>query len=246
MGKKGGVLEVGLRNMDFNSEAVTKFPDLTRGRYLMLTVRDTGQGMDRSILQRIFDPYFTTKEKHVGTGLGLAVVHGITKSHGGSITVQSELGKGSIFNIFFPVVELDIKTVTEDLEPHPTGNERILFIDDEDVIADLGRRMLQHLGYGVITRTSSIEALEAFRAQPDNFDLVITDQTMPNMTGEDLAKELMIIRPNIPIILCTGFSEGITEEKVKSGGIRALVMKPIALRDIAQAVRRVLDQKIDD
>ena len=246
MGKKGGILEVGLRDVNLDSEAVAKYPDLTQGSYLMLWVSDTGHGMDQSTLDLIFDPYFTTKETGVGTGLGLSVVHGIIKNHGGEITVQSKPGKGSTFNILLPLVESDTKTLTEVFKPIPKGNERILFIDDEESLAYLGKRMLGHLGYDVVTRSSSIEALELFREKADEFDLVITDQTMPGMTGDILAKELMHIRSDIPIILYTGYSEHISESQAKAIGIMAFVMKPFVLREIAQTVRLVLDQRIEE
>ena len=174
--------------------------------------------------------------------MGLAVVHGIVKSHGGAITVNSEPGKGTTFHIFFPRIESRVASHFEVAGPPPRGDECILFVDDEEPLANIIRRNLERLGYKVVARTSSIEALETFRAQPDKFDLVITDQTMPKMTGVELSKELMHIRPDMPIILCTGFSEAITPEKAKEMGIRAYVMKPIIPRDMAEVIRRVLDK----
>jgi PAS domain S-box-containing protein len=222
MREKGGVLEVSLQNVsigDFkfrNSEfedkekqSAFRIPqseiNLDPGSYIKLTAKDTGEGMDKAVMERVFDPYFTTKEKTGGTGMGLAVVHGIVKSHGGAITVYSEPGKGSTFNVFLPRIKVPEGVAeTEKMIPLPRGRERILFVDDEPFIVEIGKGMLEHLGYQVTTRTSSIEALEAFRAQPAKFDLVITDMTMPKMTGDKLAKELMRIMPNLPIILCTG------------------------------------------
>ncbi len=200
--------------------------------------------MDRSVMERIFDPYFTTKDKGEGTGLGLSVVHGIVNDYWGAITVYSEPGKGTTFHVYLPrVAEVEEKGQAESpLGGIPTGRERILFIDDNQALVDLGKRMLGRLGYEVVTRTSSIEALELFRAKPDEFDMVITDMTMPNMTGDKLAKEMMKIRPDIPVILCTGFSELISEERAKGLGIRAFVMKPVVKRDMAETVRRVLDE----
>ena len=241
MQETGGVLEVSLNDVAFDTEAATECPDLKQGAYVRLTVRDTGKGMDAGIMDRIFDPYFTTKEKGVGTGLGLSVVHGIAKSHGGSITVQSEPGKGSTFHVFFPVIEGKVDFEVRYAEEIPTGNETILFVDDEELLADLGKRLLQHLGYEVSVRTSSVEALKAFRAQPDKFDLVITDMAMPNMSGEKLAKEIMKIRAGIPIVLCTGYSELMTEGKAEEMGIRGFVMKPLVLRELAKIVRAALD-----
>ncbi len=242
MSDKGGILEVSLTDVELDSDYTAKHLDAHPGPYLKLTVSDTGHGMEKKVLNRIFDPYYTTKEKTGGTGMGLAVVHGIVKSHGGVISVYSEPGKGSTFNVFLPRTESAEGVVEpEEIIPLPIGKERILFIDDEPAIVDIGKGMLEHLGYTVVTRTSPIEALEAFKAMPDKFDLVITDMTMPKMTGDELAKELMKIRLDIPIILCTGFSELINEEKAKAMGIRAFVMKPVVQRELANAVRKALD-----
>ena len=191
-----------------------------------LKVSDTGCGMDKEVMERIFDPYFTTKEKGRGTGLGLSVVHGIVKSYGGAITVYSRPGKGSTFKVYIPAIQKEAVEEKDETEPLPAGHELILFIDDELAIVDIVRQMLERLGYAVDARTRSLEALELFRAKPDHFDLVITDMTMPNMTGDRLALKLMKIRPDIPIILCTGFSEKITEAKAKGMGIRKFIMKP--------------------
>ncbi len=242
MGGKGGVLEVSLMNVDLDA-ATAQHLDLRHGPYVELTVSDTGHGMDRAVMERIFDPYFTTKGPGEGTGMGLAVVHGIVKSHGGAIAVDSEPGKGTTFHVYFPRIEGYGALETEVVASIPTGSERILFVDDEKPLVDMVKQMLESLGYQVVVRTSSVEALEAFRARPDKFDLVITDQTMPNMTGEILARELLRIRPDIPIILCTGYSELITGEKARAVGIRELVMKPIVKSEIARIIRSVLDQK---
>ena len=242
MSQKGGVLEISLSDVELDSKNASQYPDLEPGSYVKLTVSDTGFGMDQGTLERIFDPYFTTKEKGVGTGMGLAVVHGIIKSHRGAITVQSEPGKGSSFQALLPLVEMELKPEVEALELYPQGNERILFVDDEEPIMDLGKRMLGHLGYDVVALTSSMEALAVFREKPNQFDLVITDQTMPGLTGEMLTKEVMRIRPDTPVILCTGFSEHIAEEQARAIGIKAFLMKPLLLKDIAQTVRQVLDE----
>jgi PAS domain S-box-containing protein len=244
MREEGGILEVNLSEVDLDSRFASQHPGLTFGPHIRLTVTDTGHGMDRSVMERIFDPYFTTKDKGEGTGLGLSVVHGIVNDYWGAITVYSEPGKGTTFHVYLPrVAEVEEKGQAESpLGGIPTGRERILFIDDNQALVDLGKRMLGRLGYEVVTRTSSIEALELFRAKPDEFDMVITDMTMPNMTGDKLAKEMMKIRPDIPVILCTGFSELISEERAKGLGIRAFVMKPVVKRDMAETVRRVLDE----
>jgi len=242
MREKGGILEVKLVDVEVDSDFTASYPDLKPGHFLKLTISDTGHGISPHVLERIFDPFFTTKEKGEGTGMGLSVVHGIVKSHGGMITVYSEPEKGSVFNIFLPAIEerLEMEVVVE--KPLPHGTERILFIDDEETLVDIGKSLLESLGYDVVTETSSIEALKLFKAQVDRFDLVITDMTMPKMTGDKLAGEVLQIKPDIPIILCTGFSAMIDEDKAKAMGIRAFIFKPILRRDIAEAVRKVLDE----
>jgi CheY-like chemotaxis protein len=197
--------------------------------------------MDRITQERIFDPYFTTKEKDVGTGMGLAVVHGIVKEHGGAVAVDSEPGKGSTFSVYFPKVFDESSRDEEKPAPIFGGTERILFVDDEKSIVDLGRILLKRLGYQVTTKTSPVKVLEEFRRHPHDFDMVITDLTMPKMTGDKLADHLMEIRPDIPIILCTGFSERITEDTAKDRGIKGFVLKPIVIRELAETIRKVLD-----
>jgi len=243
MDEKGGVLEVSLVDIELDSEFTAKHLNTYPGPYLRLTVSDTGHGIEKNGIDRIFEPYYTTKEKSGGTGMGLAVVHGIVKSHAGIITVYSKPGKGSTFNVFLPIIEHAEAAKETEIQPGsiPTGKEHILFIDDEPAILDIGKGMLERLGYKVEVRTSPIEALAAFKALSDKFDLIISDMTMPKMTGDELAKELMAIRPDIPIILCTGFSEHINEEQAKAIGIRKLVMKPFIMREMAEAVRQVLD-----
>ena len=243
MREKGGILELSIEEVDLDTHDVASYPGLTTGAYVRLSVSDTGHGMNRRVMKRIFDPYFTTKEKGVGTGLGLAVVDGIVKTHGGAITAYSEPEKGATFHVYLPRIEHPEAAVeAEGIEPFPTGHERILFVDDEKLLVDIGFQMLERLGYQVTPRTSSTEALEAFRAQPEKFDLVITDQTMPNMTGETLAKELTQIRPDIPVILCTGYSEIPSESKLGASAIRDVVRKPIIVREMANSIRRVLDK----
>ena len=245
MRDKGGILSVSLSSVETDADAylVSRYPDLKPGPYVRLTVGDSGHGVDPSILERIFDPYFTTKGPGEGTGMGLAVVQGIVNRHGGMITVNSEIGKGTTFHALFPRIEQEI--VPEDMlaEALPTGSERLLFSDDEKTLVDLGTGMLESLGYSVTIKTNSLEALETFRAEPDAFDLVITDVTMPAMTGIELAKELMAIRPDIPIILCTGFSELINEKQAKEMGIQEFVMKPFVIGKHAKTIRKVLERK---
>ena len=193
-------------------------------------------------MERIFDPFFTTKEQGKGTGMGLAVVHGIVKSYKGDIRVYSEPGKGTVFNIYLPKLKEDNAFLeTTESERLPIGNEHILLVDDEDEIASVEKEMLEAFGYNVMARTSSIEALEAFSAEPDKFDAVITDMTMPHMTGDRLAAELMKIRPDIPIIICTGFSEKMSRETADALGIKGFLMKPILMRKLAGMLRNVLD-----
>ena len=218
--------------------------DLSPGKYLRLTVSDTGAGINKEIRDRIFDPFFTTKKPGEGTGLGLSVVYGIVKSYGGAITVNSEVGRGTEFNAYLPLVIEDTGSYgAKEETPIPRGKERILFVDDEAALVQLATSILSGLGYEVAGRTSSLEALELFRMRPDSFDLVITDMTMPNMTGSELAQELMRLRPDMPVILCTGFSEAITQEKARALGVKDFIMKPIVQRQMAGAIRRALDEK---
>jgi nitrogen-specific signal transduction histidine kinase/CheY-like chemotaxis protein len=239
----GGIIEIILKNVEFGETATAQYPDLNPGRYVNLTVSDTGHGVSKEEIDRVFDPYFTTKEVGKGTGMGLAVVHGIVKEHNGMITLESKPGKGTTFSIFFPGVEKDAVIESEPAEKLPTGNEKILFIDDEPSIVNMARQMLERLGYEVDTKMSSIEALGLFRSNPNQFDLIITDMTMPLMTGDKLVIEILNIRPDIPIILCTGFSEKIDEKKAKAIGAADYIEKPLHKHDFAFRVRKVLDRK---
>jgi CheY-like chemotaxis protein len=246
MQKDGGILEINLVNVEVDADLAARYLDMSPGPHLRLTISDTGYGIEPAIMERIFDPYFTTKEKGEGTGMGLSVVMGIVKSHGGAITVYSEPGKGATFNVFLPVVEDVVEAKTEDEEPLPEGNERILFVDDEPTLVDVTRQKLEKLGYKVVGTISSLEALELFKSNPEGFDLVITDMTMPRMTGDILAKKIMKIRSDIPVILCTGYSEGISKARAEDLGISAFAMKPLLMRELATTVRGVLDGGIDD
>jgi CheY-like chemotaxis protein len=243
MRDKGGILSVSLTDVQLDAGFSGHNPGVTPGPYLCLTVSDTGPGMTPEVLDRLFEPFFTTKERDMGTGMGLAVVHGIVTSHGGTITVESKRGKGSTFKVYLPRIKKEADIPIESSETIPTGNERILFVDDEKALVEMSRQMLERLGYKVTTRTSSVEALELFRKRPARFDLVITDMTMPNMTGEKLAQAMIDIRPDIPVILCTGYSPQITEESAKILGIKQFIMKPMVLEEIARSVREVLDEK---
>jgi PAS domain S-box-containing protein len=244
MGASKGILKVSLDPMEIKPDDVLIRHGLVPGMHMRLTVSDTGQGISSGIIDKIFDPFFTTKKPGEGTGMGLSVVHGIVKRYGGTITVHSEVEKGTEFNIYLPLLmETEKRWEKESAENIIGGEERILFVDDEEVLVNLGHSMLTGLGYTVVGRTSSLEAMDLFRAQPDRFDLVITDMTMPNMTGIELAQKLMLSRPDIPVILCTGFSEGITPDRAKKLGIRELIMKPIVLEQLAAAIRREIDRK---
>jgi CheY-like chemotaxis protein len=240
IGEKGGALEVEVQNAEIDPAHKNDAIGLDAGRYIRVSVRDTGMGMSPEIMKRIFDPYFTTKEKGVGTGLGLAVVHGIVKKSGGAIEVESMVGRGSAFHVYLPRVDQPSALQPQQLEIPAGGSERILFVDDEKMLVDIAQKVLERLGYDVVSRTSPIEALELFKAKPDHFDLVITDQTMPGMTGDVLAKELMGIKPDLPVIICTGYSQSIDPERAKQKGIKACVMKPILINEIAAAIRQAL------
>jgi PAS domain S-box-containing protein len=242
MEDQGGRLEVTLKEINLDMDDL-KDPAMLPGSYVCLIVADTGAGIDKSIIDRIFEPYFSTKEKDKGTGLGLAMVHGIVKSYGGDIRVYSEPGKGSAFHVYLPVIQTQAETKKNRvISPVEGGKERILLVDDEEQIVRMSQQMLERLGYHVTARTSSIETLKAFRAVPHKFDLVITDTTMPNMTGIELARKLMEIRSDIPIIICTGFSEKISPDKATAMGIRGYVMKPIVKSELAKKIREVLDK----
>jgi CheY-like chemotaxis protein len=243
MQDKGGKLEVILTEIDIGYEEMIDKIGMQPGKHLRLLVKDEGCGMEATVLDRIFEPYYTTKEQGKGTGLGLSVIHGIVKNHGGDITVKSTPGKGTIFQVYLPLIDhLDLTTELEPINGAAKGEERILLVDDEEQIVAMERQMLENLGYRVTARTDSQEALKVFAKHPRDFDLVITDMTMPYMTGDQLAQKMLDIEPNIPVILCTGFNEIITEEKALAMGIQKFVMKPVVKNDLATTIRSVLDQ----
>ena len=242
MGKRG-VLEVIVSRDHFKRGSHVPSPGMKPGEYVTLTVRDTGTGMKPEILERIFDPFFTTKAHGEGTGLGLSVVHGIVKSHGGFIKVESEPGKGSIFSVYLPKLKRQEALAAPEELPVTGGKECILFVDDEDLLVELNNELLTEFGYDVVATTSSLEALEIFKKEPHRFHLVITDYTMPDMTGVDLARKLLKVRNDMPIILCTGYNDDISPDKAKKAGIREFLLKPQGKRDLDMAIRRVLDVK---
>ncbi len=242
MTAKGGVLKVAV--CDFHLDDEMEAPDggMPPRAYLRLTVSDTGHGMERTTIDRIFDPFFTTKKKGEGTGLGLSVVQGIVKAHGGAITVESTVGRGTTFNVYLPRVE-DERRMETTVAPVQGGTEHILFVDDEEALVELAKETLERLGYKVTATTSSARALTLFRKDPRKYDVVITDQTMPHMTGIELAGELIAVREAVPVILCTGFSQTVSQEEAEELGVREFLFKPVVKREMAAAIRRVLDVK---
>ena len=241
MEASGGTLEVSTRSLLLDDENIDEFPELIPGCYLEMTVTDTGHGMDRNTLDRLFDPFFTTKESNKGTGMGLAVVHGIVKRHKGAIRVLSEPNKGSEFRVVLPKLENQIRLAADKQEILLGGNERILFVDDEESMVDIGSQLLERLGYRVETETDPLKVLDTFGRKQHDYDLIITDMRMPKMTGITLARRLTEIREDLPIILTTGFSELIFEGKLQKMGIKALLMKPLTMKDLAATVRKVLE-----
>ena len=243
MSENGGLLEINLSDFDVDSDIVTRDGTLHRGSYVKLTVKDTGCGMSEEVVERIFEPFFTTKAVGKGTGLGLSVIHGIVENHNGIITVDTKPGEGTTFDIFFPCVKDKEIIETKDSELVYGQGEQILFVDDEKSLVDTTTKMLRHIGYKVIGETNSIEALKIFQKNPAKFDLVITDLTMPNMTGIELARELINIQPDIPIVLCTGFREKNNEKSAKAIGIKEVVTKPVNRKKISRIIQQLLIRK---
>lgn len=240
--ERGGFIAVDVTEVTIEPDDRRHFPDLNPGGYVLLSVSDTGHGMELGIIEKIFDPYFTTKQQGKGTGMGLATVHGIVKSCGGNIRVDSEPDKGTTFYVYLPKIDnlADVSPGIVSTTQTRTGTERILLVDDEVAIVQMEKERLEGLGYHVTGRTSSVEALEAFRNSPDRFDLVITDMMMPNMGGMELSWELKQLRPNIPIILCSGFSEKLSRERINMIGIDAILMKPIPIKELSVTIRNVI------
>jgi PAS domain S-box-containing protein len=237
----GGTLTVKLGKVDLTAKETAIHPHIKPGPHLNLSIGDSGHGMTRDVMDHIFEPYFTTKKKGEGTGLGLSVVHGIVQNHGGMITVNSEPGQGATFNVFLPVVALKCKSAEQRSEDAPRGSERVLFVDDEAVLVKLARQMLTSQGYQVTTFTDSRQALADFEAYPQKYDVVISDMTMPHLTGEDLARAMLELRPDVPFILCTGYSSKLDQEKIASVGIKAVLKKPFSIAAISGGIRAVLD-----
>ena len=241
MRAKGGVLDIELSNVSVSSSEGNPH-GIEPGPYMKLTVRDTGTGIPSEIIEKIFDPFFTTKGLGEGTGLGLSVVHGIVKQSNGYITAESEPGRGSTFTVYFPKISRRAAHRRTEDATIPTGSERILFVDDEEALIEMGEDILAELGYEVTSRMNGKEALSLLKEDPSRFDLVITDVTMPEITGVDLARQALAIRPDLPIIMCTGFSHLVNAETARAAGIRAFAMKPLTKKEIAGIIRKVLDR----
>lgn len=245
MQKSGGELSIELSELTLGTEFAAIHQDVTPGLYVKLIVSDTGEGIPSQILPRIFEPFFTTKDKSKGSGWGLSVVHGIVKKHGGTVTVESELGKGSTFTVYLPVTEKQLSIPPIVSTTNHIGTEHILFVDDDQTIATIGEEMLTAKGYRVTPALGSQEALAIFQSNPEQFDMVITDMTMPHMTGDHLALEMMSLKPDIPVIICSGGDAIIHEKELLAAGIKAIVMKPFNIDSICGSIRKVLDQGKD-
>jgi PAS domain S-box-containing protein len=241
MREKGGIIEFQLSDF-IATQKDPKPSNIKPGQYIALTIRDTGEGILPEHISKIFDPFFTTKSVGQGTGLGLSVVHGIVSLHSGYNTVESVPGKETLFTIYFPKISGKISDDAESDKELPTGHERVLFVDDEEAIIEMGREILEELGYQVTVARDGRQALQTFRVNPSQFDIVVTDQAMPNMTGTDLAKEVLALRQDIPIVICTGFSQILDGEAVKAAGIKALTLKPLTKGEIAKTIRSALDK----
>jgi signal transduction histidine kinase len=242
MEKNGGTLTVTLKQVVWKEDGMTP-PEMPSGVYACLTIADTGTGMNKTVREKMYDPFFTTKKKGKGTGMGLPVVYGIVKNMNGTIQVDSASGKGSSFHVYLPVASNAAadRSEPECDAPIPGGTEKILLVDDEETVITMEANLLRQLGYDVVSCTSSTEALKIFTRNPNAFDLIITDLAMPVLPGDRLAKELLKLRPDTPILLCTGFSEHLTEEKITAMGIRGFALKPILIRDLAEKIRNILN-----
>ena len=243
MEEKGGTLSISLKNQTFSPLDFVNSNEVRFGNFVQLTIRDTGPGISPEIQDKIFEPYYTTKEVGKGSGMGLAIVHGIVKGYDGFLTCESEIGKGTIFTVTLPALGKQIEMTTLPKEISPAGTERILLVDDEQMLVEMGQAMLERLGYTVTIHTDSREALSTFSNRPNDFDLVITDQTMPIMTGMDIAQRMLLIRPDLPVILSTGYSSIIDKDKARACGIKGFASKPLTKNDLAVLVRNVLDGK---
>jgi len=239
--RMGGVLEVALDTVDVGGGAVSKRSNLKAGQYACLTVSDTGHGMEPTTMERVFEPFFTTKDAGEGTGLGMSVVHGIVTKHGGDITGASAPGEGTTFEVYLPMADEPVRPDVVPDEMTVSGNERVLVVEDERQLALVFRKILERFGYHVTVASDGVEALATFRATPDEFDLVITDLTMPRMSGLELAREILHAQPNLPMILTTGVRDGLKGQELKDLGFADILLKPFNIIDLGEAVRRALD-----
>jgi PAS domain S-box-containing protein len=242
MRENGGLLEVGLEDVELSAETRVGDEYVPAGGYVKLRVSDTGHGIEEEVLERVFEPFFTTKGLNEGTGLGLSVVHGIIKSHNGAIAVSSRPGEGTTFEIFLPRMESGDLKGGGSSQPAAKDSELILLVDDEEMIISSTKKILERLGFEVVAKTSSVDALEAFQEEPEKYDVVFTDQVMPNMTGTQLSEKLLSVRPDIPIILCSVFPEDVDPEQIKRIGIKEFIAKPISMQKINKIIRKVLDK----
>lgn len=240
----GGTINLTVLSTDLDEKAAKPFR-VKAGPYALIRVEDTGGGIPPENIERIFEPYFTTKQAHEGTGMGLAIVHGIATRHKGAIDVDSRPGKGTVFKVLLPVSDSALNVEAETDETISRGNERILLVDDEPSIAFLGREYLTKLGYHPKACSDSADAFDRFKANPSHFDLIITDMTMPKMTGTTLARKVLKIRPEIPIILCTGYHSKVDKKSVNAMGINTLLQKPYTLKALADAIRKALNEQVD-
>jgi PAS domain S-box-containing protein len=243
MEQAGGRLFIELRNLEIDRLKAERYAGIPPGDYVQLTVSDTGKGIPASILEKIFDPYFTTKPKGKGTGMGLAVVQGIVRQMGGAVTVNSQVGVGTTFNLLLPAIAHQERPLPQAVETPTRGSGRVLFVDDEEILVQLGQHLLGHLGYEVEAFQDSQSALAALRELPEGFDLFITDYTMPHMTGLQLAEKVKALRPDIPILLTTGYSEHLTEERARGAGVRSILRKPVTLMELSNHVNQALQAK---
>ncbi|MFO7973163.1 MAG: PAS domain S-box protein, partial [Candidatus Hydrogenedentota bacterium] len=241
MEMQGGILGLELEECEIGSDFQADAGQPEPGRYVRLAVSDTGGGMDETVVRRIFEPFYSTKKPSQGTGLGLSTVHGIVMSYGGAVRVHTQVGQGSVFEVFLPRMEAKAALERVPEEYSGAGSERILFVDDDAELTQMAGMMLNQMGYEVTTFTNSLAAFEAFTANPDNFDLAIVDQIMPHMMGVELAKRMLQARPAFPVFLLTGYSEGITPEQARGLGIREFVMKPFSSRELGALIRKALD-----
>jgi CheY-like chemotaxis protein/two-component sensor histidine kinase len=241
MRESGGVLQVSTRYRDLTERDIAPTSQLHPGRYIQLEVADSGSGVPSELLNRIFDPFFTTKPQGEGTGMGLAMVHGIVGSMGGEITARSELGEGATFTLLLPLAGKAKQEEAGEEEAAVTGQGRILLVDDEEDLVAINTQLLEDLGYKVTGLTDSRTALKAVASTPDAFDLIVTDQTMPGLTGAKLAEAVYAIRPDLPVILCTGYSEVLRSIREGQHGIRKIMLKPFELAEFSRIVREVLD-----